>query len=91
VDGPQGVENNQGFLGLFGLNYRPLTPFLMGLHMSIDGWRSGRDKEGWRLREAEVNASRGSEDESESEEQLARRTLQPPGIVKAVPRLMADL
>jgi hypothetical protein len=41
--------------------------------------------------EAEVNASRDSEDESESEEPLAWRTLQPPGRVKAVPRLLVDL
>jgi hypothetical protein len=51
-----------GFLVYVSRTYRPLTPFLMGLHMSIDGWRSGRDEEGWRLREAEVNASRDSED-----------------------------
>jgi hypothetical protein len=40
----------------------------MGLHMSIHGWRPGRDDEGWRLREAEMEASRESEDESDSEE-----------------------
>jgi hypothetical protein len=71
--------------------YRSLTPFLMGTHMSIDGWRTGRDEEGWRLREAEVNASRDSEDEGDPEEPPGLVNLQPPGRVKTVPRLMADL
>jgi hypothetical protein len=85
------LERIRGFLVYVAQNYRPLTRFLMGLHMSIDGWRSGRDEEGWRMREAEMNASRDSEDKSESDEPPAQRTLQPPGRVKAVPRLLVDL
>jgi hypothetical protein len=73
------------------LTYRPLTPFFMGLHMSIDGWRSGRDKDGWRLREEEVNASRDSNHEINTEEPPALGNLHPPGRVKAVPILLADL
>jgi hypothetical protein len=80
-----------GVLVYVARSYRPLTPFIMGWCMSIDGWRSGRDEEGWRLREAEVNANRDSEDESEPEEPLDRRNLQPPVRVKDVPRLMVDL
>jgi hypothetical protein len=79
-------ERIRGFLVYVARTYRPMTHFLMGLHINIYGWRSGRDEEGRRLREAEVNASRDSEDESESNEPPARRTLQPPGRVKAVPR-----
>jgi hypothetical protein len=44
----------RGFLVYVALAYRPLTPFLMGLYICKDGWRSGRDEEGWRLSEAEV-------------------------------------
>jgi hypothetical protein len=40
---------------------------------------------------ADVNASRDSEDESEYEEPQALRTLQPPGRVKVVPILLADI
>jgi hypothetical protein len=47
--------------------YTPLTPFLMGLHMSIDGLRPGRDDDGWRLRQAEVEASRYSDEEGDAE------------------------
>jgi hypothetical protein len=40
------LEKNRGFLVYVARTYKPLTPFLMGLHMSIDGWRPGRDDEG---------------------------------------------
>jgi hypothetical protein len=58
------LERVRGFLVYVAQTYRPLTLFLMGLHMSIDGWRSEKDEEGWRLREAEVKASRDSEEDS---------------------------
>jgi hypothetical protein len=35
----------------------------MGLHMLIDGWRPGRDEEGWRLRQAEVEAIRDKDED----------------------------
>jgi hypothetical protein len=60
------LERIRSLLVYVDITFCLLTHFLMGLHMSIDGWRSGRDEEGWRLREGEVNASRESEDESES-------------------------
>jgi hypothetical protein len=63
----------------------------MGLHMSIDGWRPGRDDEGWRLRQAEVEASRDLEEESDDEGLKPSGTNLPPGQVKAVPRLLPDL
>jgi hypothetical protein len=58
------LEIIRGFMVYVARTYRHLTPFLMGLQMSIYGWRSGRYEEGWRLRDAEVNAIRDSEDES---------------------------
>jgi hypothetical protein len=35
------LEIIRGFLVYVARTYKPLTPFLMGLHMSIDGWRPG--------------------------------------------------
>jgi hypothetical protein len=52
------LERIRGFLVYVARTYKPLTPFLMGLHMTIDGWRPGRDEEGRRLREAERASSR---------------------------------
>jgi hypothetical protein len=81
------LERIRGFLVYVARTYKPLTPFLMGLCMSIYGWKPRRDDEGWRLRQAEVEASRDSDDEGRT---LLGTTL-PPGQVKAVPRLLPDL
>jgi hypothetical protein len=52
------LERTRGFLEYVARMYTLLTYFLMGLFMSIDGWKLGREKEGWSLRQAEVDASR---------------------------------
>jgi hypothetical protein len=57
------LERTRGFLVYVARTYKPITPFLMGLLMTIDGWRPGRDEEGWRLREAEREARRESDEE----------------------------
>jgi hypothetical protein len=62
----------------------------MGLHISIDGWRPGRDEEGWRLRQAEVEASRYSDEDSDGDGPTSLDGAQPPGQVKAFPRLLSD-
>jgi hypothetical protein len=54
------LERIRGFLVYVARTYKPLAPFLMGLHMLIYGWRPGRDDEGWRLRQDEVEESRDS-------------------------------
>jgi hypothetical protein len=85
------LERIQGFLVYVARTYKPLTPFLMGLHMTIDDWNPGRDEEGWRLREAEMEAIRESDEEGGSEEPPPLGPLQPPGLIKAVTRLLPDL
>jgi hypothetical protein len=85
------LERIRGFLVYVARTYKPLAPFLMGLHMSIDGWRPGSDGEGWRLRQAEVGASRDEKEESDEEGLHPMGTNLPPGRVKAVPRLLPDL
>jgi hypothetical protein len=85
------LEIIRGFLVYVAHTYKPLTPFLMGLHMSIDGWRPGRDDEGWRLRQAEVEASRDSDNDGDDEGINPSGTTLPTGQVKAVPRLLPDL
>jgi hypothetical protein len=69
----------------------PLTQFLIGLHMLIDGWRPVRDEEGWSLRHTEVEVSRDSDEEGDDD------GLNPLGKalhldqVKALPRLLPYL
>jgi hypothetical protein len=40
------LDRIRGFLVYVARTYKPLTPFLMGLHMPIYGWSPGRDDEG---------------------------------------------
>jgi hypothetical protein len=63
----------------------------MGLHISIDGWRPGRDEEGWRFRQADMEASTDSDEEGDYEGLTPLGKSLPPGQVKAVPRLMPYL
>jgi len=43
------LEQIRGFMGYVVQTYRFMIPYLNGLHMTIDGWREGRDEEGWKL------------------------------------------
>ena len=47
------LERTRGFLNYVTQTYRPLIPYLNGLHLTLDGWRPNRDDEGWRVREKE--------------------------------------
>jgi hypothetical protein len=66
----------------------------MGLHMSIDGWRPGRDEESWKLIQAKVEARRDSDEEGDDEGITPLGTDLPPGQVKAIPidlKVMTEL
>ncbi|KAL7559218.1 hypothetical protein ACA910_013109 [Epithemia clementina (nom. ined.)] len=43
------LERIQGFLVYFSLTYTTLTPYLKGIHLTLESWRNNRDKEGWRM------------------------------------------
>jgi hypothetical protein len=63
-----------------------MTPYLIGLHMTIDSWRPGRDSEGWR-KKSEIMVKLGDEQEwAELNSELAQ-----PAWVLAVPRLKEDV
>jgi hypothetical protein len=61
----QGFWKDPGFLVYVARTYKPLAPFLFGLHLTINSWRPGRDEEGWRLWQSEVEASLESDNESD--------------------------
>ena len=44
------LERGRGFMVYFCRTYTSLTPFLKGLHLTLDSWREGRDEEGWKMR-----------------------------------------
>jgi hypothetical protein len=41
------LERTRVFLVYVARNYKPMAPFLLGFHLTIDSWRPGRDEEGW--------------------------------------------
>jgi hypothetical protein len=85
------LERTRGFLVYVARTYKPMAPFILGFHLTIDSWRPGRDEEGWRLRQAEVEANLESDDESDTEEAHGGEERAPPRLVLSVPRLRDDL
>ncbi len=43
------LERSRGFLVHMQQVYPALTPYLKGLHLTIDSWRDNRDDEGWQM------------------------------------------
>jgi hypothetical protein len=43
------LERDRGFLVHVQHTYPAITPYLKGLHLTIDSWREGRDSDGWKL------------------------------------------
>ena len=44
----QDLMSDRGFLNYIARTYPPITTFLKGFHLTIDGWRKDRDDEGWK-------------------------------------------
>jgi hypothetical protein len=42
------LESARGFLIYVSRTYTSMIPYLKGLHLTIDSWRSNRDEDGWR-------------------------------------------
>ena len=43
------LERRRGFLVYVSRTYPAMTPYLKGIHQTLDGWREGRDEDGWRV------------------------------------------
>jgi hypothetical protein len=67
-----------------------MTPFLLGLHQTIGGWRSYRHEDGWKMQQANIMAAKGDEDVAEVGEDNPGQNA-PPNLVKAADRLEADM
>ena len=61
------LEEIRGFLNYVVRTYPALKPYLTGFHLTIDGWRNGRDKDGWRMK---VKRNPRNEELMEDEEML---------------------
>jgi hypothetical protein len=75
------LEQKRGFLVYVTRTYPSLTPFLKGIHLTLDSWRPGRDQDGWKI-QAQLSAHL---------DEAVPILSTPPLHVLAVPRLEADL
>ena len=82
------LERIRGFLVYVATTYDILTPYLRGIHLTLDSWRPNRDDEGWAEasgRAAAMKHHLGSGDE------LVDPYPDAPPEVRAVPRLASDV
>ena len=75
------LEQMRGFLNYVVQTYKNMTPYLTGIHMTIDSWRPNRDEDGWRITLLS--------DMSQGSDSVER--MESPSKVKAVPRLTNDI
>jgi hypothetical protein len=84
------LERGRGFLIYLSRTYPPMTPFLLGLRQTIDGWRSYRHEDGWKMQHAGIMAAKGDDEVAEVEEDDPGQD-DPHRLVKASERLEADM
>jgi hypothetical protein len=84
------LEQVRGFLIYVTRTYPCMIPYLIGLHMTIDGWRQNRDLEGWRLSTGDLRL-RAAEAAMLGEDAMAPEAEDAPSVVVAVPRLANDM
>jgi hypothetical protein len=83
------LEQIRGFIIYVVQTYPTMKPYLIGLHMLIDDWRSNRDAEGWRLSDCIPDSVMIKEEDGNWIP--ATPDVDDPVLVKAVPRFAGDL
>jgi hypothetical protein len=92
------LEQIRGFLIYVSRTYDWMPPYLKGLHLTIDGWREGRLKDGWRAKKAknkfviwEWEGEQWVDVSPEDYAAAAQSPAEAPEFVKAVPRFRRDV
>mmetsp|Transcript_18229 Transcript_18229/g.45121 ORF Transcript_18229/g.45121 Transcript_18229/m.45121 type:complete len:1319 (-) Transcript_18229:2184-6140(-) len=92
------LEVIRGFLNYVVRTYPSLKPYLTGLHLTIDGWRHNRDKNGWRIKDSSQKVKTATPDEwnwdegNQDEKWLKPiEDLNAPVLVEAKKRLGEDM
>mmetsp|Transcript_7983 Transcript_7983/g.19280 ORF Transcript_7983/g.19280 Transcript_7983/m.19280 type:complete len:1317 (-) Transcript_7983:1541-5491(-) len=64
------LEEIRGFLNYVVRTYPALKPYLTGFHITIDGWRKDRDKDGWRVKatKPKPNVNEDADDDDEDDD-----------------------
>ena len=91
------LERGRGFLIHLARTYPGMVPFLKGLHHTLETWRGGRDKDGWKFgREDWLNLLTDEDkdrglDWKDMEVLNVKKEASPPKRVQPVERLKRDL
>jgi hypothetical protein len=80
------LESYRGFLVYVSRTYPMITPYLKGIHLSLDSWRVGRAADGWKLTTAKAASMAGQKDWLDSPVDPKA-----PKYVRWVPRLKGDM
>jgi hypothetical protein len=104
VEGMDGktLQSIRGFLVYIARTYPSMVPYLKGIHATIDSWRPGRDKNGWKTTKAGKRKRSQMDVEGNRVDELDTLTMFPelgmtyvhtlgPVKVFPVPRLKYDL
>ena len=87
----------RGFLVHLSRTYPGITPFLKGVHHTIENWRTGRNQDGWKFTRDDWRLFLSEMEERDENfgylmtEYLKRMDGEPPDKVKGVRRLEMDL
>ena len=85
------LESYRGFLIYISRTYPSITPYLKGIHLTLDSWRPWRDDEAWKLPIAEIRAAQEAMGSSTALVSDPLTCSKPPSKVKAAPRLYDDV
>jgi hypothetical protein len=82
------LESARGFLIYVSRTYRPMIPFLLGIHHTLDSWWTNRREDGWRQNRL-IMSMEGYDDEAYPA--LGQYAVLPPLTMKAATRLADNL
>jgi hypothetical protein len=82
------MERRRGFLVYVAQSYPSLVTYLKGIHLTLDGWRSGRNDDGWKRSWADTEQLRRHGDPEEAMKVIREEA---PSLVIPVSRLEQDL
>eukprot|EP00980_Cylindrotheca_fusiformis_P021935 scaffold8770_cov167-Cylindrotheca_fusiformis.AAC.2 len=86
------LERDRGFLIHLAATYKAMTPYLKGIHLTLDSWRANRRSDGWKMSPKEWAGFLAGVENPDLREQLADLgNADHPPFVHPVDRLEGDL
>lgn len=81
------LESHRGFLIYISRTYLAITPYLKGIHLTLDSWRPWRSEDAWKLSLAEIKTALAAKNITYP---LNTAGDKPPSKVKVAPLLHDD-